>query len=132
MESKEQNKAPEKEEGGIGRWLYKQVVGTGIITAISAAGGAVYGAIKKYNIKNSTSAGAALGLVSSLGLGGMAYDAVVPLFSKKSEKQKPEEEQSIKTEKYQVDTENPDARTDHFERLNAQRKNAEVAQARSV
>lgn len=61
-----------------GQWFKKQLIGSGIATVIGAAGGVVYSLVKKTPMVKTVKSGAALGAVSSIGLGNMVYDAIIP------------------------------------------------------
>jgi hypothetical protein len=72
-------------------WLTRQLVGTGIITAMGAAGGAAYSLYKGNPLPKGIKSGSIIALVGSLGFGGMAYDAA---FGKK-----PSFQERIETER---------------------------------
>ena len=55
-------------------WVQRQLGGTAIAGVMGAGGGAIWGIAKKSPLPNGIKTGALMGVVASLGFGGMIYD----------------------------------------------------------
>jgi len=78
-------------------WLARQAIGTGIITGMGAVGGIGYSLYKSSSIPKGIKSGSLIGLVGSIGFGGMMYDAA---FGSK----KPSHQERIEAERTNAST----------------------------